>query len=129
MNLSSIEILATILILLAIIKIIVITINPQTWLSFIRNVYKMPALIAAIGALLSLLVLYFIINSGISIVEVLAVCLFIALLMLVGLANYADQLIAWMQKQDFVDILKQLWLYSAIWIFLLIWGAYTLLSK
>lgn len=129
MDFSAIEILAAILIVMAMIKLVMILINPQAWLSFIRKIYTMPVLITGIGFLLSLLVLYFIINSGISIIEVLAVCLFIALLMVVGLASYADQLISWLQKQNIIDVLKRLWLYSAIWLFLLIWGAYSLLPE
>jgi hypothetical protein len=129
MNFNSIEILAAILIIIAITKIIVMIVQPKIWLNLVENIYTVPAVITIIGFLLSALVLYFILKSGISIVEILAICLFIALLMMTGLANYTDDFFAWVKKQEIANILKQLWLYSAIWLFLLIWGAYTLLSE
>ncbi len=129
MDLNSIEILAAILIIIAIVKVVVMILNPQAWLNLIERVYTIPSVISVIGFLLSVLVLYFIINSGITIVEILAVCLFIALLMITGLANYADEVIVWIRGQNIVNVVKQIWLYSAMWLFLIVWGAYTLLSE
>jgi hypothetical protein len=129
MNLNSIEILAAILIIIAIVKVVIMILNPHAWLNLIERMYSIPSVISVIGFLLSVLVLYFIINSGITIVEILAVCLFIALLMITGLANYADEVIVWIREQDIVNVVKQIWLYSAMWLFLIVWGAYTLLSE
>lgn len=129
MNLSSIEVLATILIVIAVAKIIMMILSPQNWLNLVGKIYTIPALVTIVGFSLSVLVLYFIINSGISIIEILAVCLFIVLLMMTGLANYADELILWIKNQEFVQMIKKLWLYSAVWLFLIIWGIYVLLSK
>ncbi|MFK7794762.1 MAG: hypothetical protein AB8B89_05385 [Gammaproteobacteria bacterium] len=129
MNFDSIELLAAVLIVIAAVKVIVMIINPQLWLKLVGKIYTVPAIVTIVGFVLSLLVLYFIVNSGISIVEILAVCLFIALLMMMGLANYADELISWFKAQEFFEVIKKLWLYSAIWIFLIVWGAYALLSK
>ena len=128
MNLSTIEILATILIVIVLIKIGVVIINPKIWLNLIAKIYTIPALISVVGFVLSILVLYFIINSGTSILEVLAVCLFVALLMMTALANYSNEFIAWISDQDILEIARKLWLYSAVWLFLLIWGMYTLLT-
>ena len=129
MSFSVIEILASILIILAVIKVIILVIDPQIWLNFISKLYTSPTVMTVIGFMLSLLVLYFIINAGISIVEILAVCLFIALLMLTGLANYADNLVAWIRDQEVINVIKNLWLYSAMWLFLIIWGIFILLTE
>ena len=129
MNLNSIEILAAIIIIIAIVKISLLILNPKIWMSLIEKIYTKPAVITVLGFLLTLLVLYFIINSGVSIIVVLAVCLFVSLLMITGLATFADEIIAWIKSQDITGVIKRLWLYSAMWIFLIIWGAYALLYK
>ncbi len=128
-NLNEIEILALILIIIAVIKLIVFIINPYMWVDFVEKLYSAPQLIAyaAFGA--SLVVLYFLINSGLSIIEILAVSLFIVLLMLTGLANYADDAIIWIREQDITAMLKKLWMYSLAWILLIAWGIVELFSK
>ena len=67
--------------------------------------------------------MYFLLASGLNIIQILAVTLFVALLMLSGLAPYITQLIPWVEKQDLRKIMKDTWLYSLVWIGLIIWGA------
>jgi len=129
MNINAIEILALILILIALIKIVIVIINPIAWLSYIEKLYSVPAAVSSIGFILSVLVLYFIIHSGVSILEVLAVCLFVALLMMMGLANYAGEFSALIKNQNISQILKKMWLYFTFWILLIIWGIYELITK
>jgi len=106
MNPNSIEVLAIILIIIAIVKIIMMILNPRIWLTLVGKIYAIPTVISIIGFMLSALVLYFIIHSGVSIVEVLAIGLFVALLILTGLANYADELILWLRKKALLMLLK-----------------------
>ena len=122
MQFTAIEILALILIIIVAIKVIIILINPNLWYRFVEKLYVIPQLISIVGLILSVLVLYFIINAGISIVEILAVCLFVALLMLTGLANYADDIIGWAKEQDVVLMVKKLWIYTLVWVLLIAWG-------
>ena len=122
MQFTAIEILALILIVIVAIKVIIILINPNLWYRFVEKLYVVPQLISIVGLILSVLVLYFIINAGISIVEILAVCLFVALLMLTGLANYADDIIGWAKEQDVVFMVKRLWIYTLVWVLLIAWG-------
>ena len=122
MNLNSIEILATILIAVGVIKIIIFLINPKIWFNFIEKIYSAPLLVSIMGLIASLVVLYFLISSGITITEILAVSLFVVLLILTGIANYADEIIAWINGQDFIFMMKRLWLYSMVWLLLITWG-------
>ena len=119
---SAIETLALILITLAIIKIVIFLYNPKLWFNFIEKIYSAPSLVSALGFVASLVVLYLLINAGITITEILAVSLFIVLLMVTGLANYADEIMGWVRGQDFVLMMKRLWLYSIAWILLIAWG-------
>ncbi len=122
MEFGTLEILALILIVLVAIKVAVVSINQNAWFGFVEKIYVLPQLMSVIGLILAALVLYFIINSGISIIEILAVCLFIALLILTGMANYAEEIIAWARQQDLVVLMKRLWLYTVAWILLIAWG-------
>ena len=74
-------------------------------------------------------VLYLLIRSGLDIVQILAVCLFLFLLILVGVAPYVPRLYAWVETQDVVRLIKGRWLYVSVWITLILWGAYTLLAS
>ncbi|MFK8027788.1 MAG: hypothetical protein AB8C40_06970 [Gammaproteobacteria bacterium] len=126
---NAIDILASILIVIALVKIIILVINPNAWGGLLSKIYTIPGVISVVGFLLSVLTLYFILNAGISIIEILAVCLFIALLMLTGLANYSEEFIVWLDRQNIIKMVKRLWLYSSIWLVLIIWGIYALLTK
>ena len=122
MTFGTLEILALILIAISAIKLITFFINPQLWYSFIGGLYSSPPLASIIAFLLAMTVLYFLLVSGVTIVEILAVCLFVALLIAVGFAKYADKLITWVMEQNIVFILKEVWLYTLVWLLLLAWG-------
>ena len=128
-NYSNIEILALILISIAVIKLIVFLINPTLWIDFVEKMYSVPQLIGYIALGASLVVLYFLINAGLTIIEILAVSLFIVLLMLTGLASYADDAIAWIREQDIMAMVRKLWLYTLAWMILIIWGISELFFK
>ncbi len=122
MKFGTLEILATILIAFSLIKIIIILISPQAWLKFARTIYIRPAITSAVAFMLAAVVLYFLITAGVSIVHILAVTLFIALIIVIGMARYADQLIDWMVGQDLKIILREQWFYMLVWLALLAWG-------
>ena len=122
MTLETLEILALILITITAVKLVIFIINPQVWYSFIRGLYSKPLLASLIAFILAMTVLYFLLVSGVTIVEILAVSLFVALLIATGLAKYADKLILWTKEQGIVFILKEVWLYTLVWLLLLAWG-------
>ncbi len=120
---SNIEILALILVVLAIVKILMMLYNPESWFNLVQKIYVVPQIITLLALVSSLAVLYFLINSGLTIVEILAVALFIALLMMMALASYAEELIIWLKQQDMQKLMRRTWLYLVIWVLLLAWGA------
>ena len=88
----------------------------------------MPALTSTIALLLAALVLFFLLKSGLTIVQVLAVTVFVALLLVVGIAPHAGQLFEWIEGQSLPAMLRQQWLYIMIWVLLLAWGAIELIA-
>lgn len=122
MTFGTLEVLALILIAAAVIKLVIILIKPQLWYNFIGGIYSKPPIASTIAFVLAMIVLYLLLVSGVTIVEILAVCLFVALLIAVGLSKYMDKLIPWVNEKNIVFILKEVWLYTLVWMILLAWG-------
>lgn len=118
--------LTVILILLVIVKLAVILTKPQAWLQLTRDIYRHPDR-ARYGALaLAAVVLWLLLLSGLDIVQIMAVSLFVSLLLMVGFAPYAPRLLNWAESQDFRQILRQQALYTAVWLALLAWATISL---
>ncbi|MBU2616243.1 MAG: hypothetical protein KKC19_04015 [Nanoarchaeota archaeon] len=128
MTFTSIEWLALVLIVLATIKILVILVNPKSWISFAKGIYKKPAVTSLVAFVLGAIVLYYLIQSGLTIVQILAVVVFVALLFALGLAPEASYLVKkyeGMIKKG--KLWKEYWFYTLIWIVLLAWGLYEII--
>ena len=120
---TPIGIIALILIIISAIKIVVILVNPKSWADFVKKLWSNPMITSVISFILAAIVLYYLIQSGLTIVQILAVTLFVALLMAVGIGMYASEMISMATKMLKKGVLKKAWLYTLIWIVLLIWGA------
>lgn len=123
---TPIGIIALILIIVSAIKIIVILVNPKSWADLVKKIWVNPMVTSIVSLILAAIVLYYLIQSGLTIVQILAVTAFVALLMAVGIGIYANEVISMATKMLKKGILKRAWLYTLIWIILLIWGAYEL---
>lgn len=126
---NTIEIFALILIGLAAVKILMLLYKPEVWFNLVGKIYIVPQLVTLLALLLSAIVLYFLINAGLTIAEILAVCLFIALLIMVAMASYAEELLVWIKQQDISAIIRRTWIYMVAWILLLAWGVKEILFK
>ena len=122
-----IDILAVLLILLAVVKLILLSINAPTWLAAAKTLYARPTVTTTVSYLLAGVVLYVLLQSGLTIVQVLAVCLFVVLLLIPGLAPYMDELLRGLEGKTFRQLLRDQWLYTLVWMILLGWGLCALL--
>jgi len=91
---TPIGIIALILIIISAIKIIVILVNPKSWADIVKKMWANPMVTSIISLILAVIVLYYLIQSGLTIVQILAVTLFVALLMAVGIGMYATEMIS-----------------------------------
>lgn len=128
MAFGALETLASIIIILSVIKLIVLFISPKSLYGFARKIYSHPNVMSISAVVLAAIVLYYLINASITIVDIFAVMLFIVLIMVVGIAKYANEMMDWVLKKDPKNILKEMWLYILIWILLLIWGIVELVT-
>lgn len=124
-----IDLLAVLLILIAVIKLILVFTSAPTWLSLAKALYARPAVTSTVSYLLAAVVLSVLLQSGLTIVQILAVALFVALLLIPGIAPYMGELLRVLEGKTSRQILRDHWLYTLVWMMLLGWGLCVLLFR
>jgi len=126
---TPIEWMALILIVVSAIKLVVVLVNPKAWYdSVAKKVWASPNLMMVVSLVLAAVVLYYLLLGGITIVEILAVMLFLSLFIAAGAAIYKKEILGLAQKllKD-KSMIKKSWLYIILWAVLIVWGAKVLL--
>jgi hypothetical protein len=116
---GAIETLAIILIVISVIKLLTILISPKTWTNFVKKIYVNKTAAIVVYSVLAAVVLYYLLGAGITIVQILAVTVFVSLLLGIGFVKYMDHLLKLFPKNY---SLKDQWFYVLIWVILLLWG-------
>ena len=116
---STIEWFALFLAVFVLIKLIVISINPKSWMRFSKNLFVKPWLTTSISLILALVVLYYLLVE-MTIVQIFAVMLFLTLIMIAGTAHFAKDLHKTFDKK-IQEKIKDSWLSIIIWFILSIW--------
>jgi len=129
MVIGPIEVIALIIILFSIIKLIVFWISPRAWLNFAGKFYAKPNITSIVALILAVIVLYYLVASGVTIVQILATWLFVALVMVIGVAQYAHDIVVWAKSRDHAVWFREQWLLMIIWIGLLVWGISAIFYK
>ncbi|OGJ12649.1 hypothetical protein A3K82_02155 [Candidatus Pacearchaeota archaeon RBG_19FT_COMBO_34_9] len=120
---TPIEIIVLILISFSVIKILTI---PNIWMKYvIRPLYSKPKILFLVELILAGIVLFFLLQS-LTIVQILAVVAFGALLTGMTFAWYGKETISWAEKLLKKGIWKKAWLPILIWLALIVWGALVL---
>ena len=122
MTYSALEIIAIVIIVISIIKMAVFLSSPKAWIGFARNFYAKPGLTVPIALVLAAVVLYFLVESGMTIVEILAAWAFMALVLVASLARYTADIFAWAEERDLGTWLREQWLLMVVWTGLVVWG-------
>jgi len=124
---TPIEIIALIVVIVSTIKIIVLLINPNTWMQkVVKPVYSKPMLLTAISTILAAIVLNYLL-AELTIVHIFAVMAFLALIMAVSFASYSKEMLVFSAKMmKDKTVVKKSWLSILIWIILIIWVLYVL---
>ena len=122
MVLTTIEIIALVLVGFSVIKILFLLVNPKAWLGFAKGILGNSVLLTIVGLILSGGVLYLLIDNGMTIVQIFAVMAFMAAFMMMGLAVYSKSLVK-MVEGIYKDkgFLKKGWFYMLLWIALIVW--------
>ena len=127
MTFTPVETIALVIIIIAVIKMIVLLVNPKAWMNFAKGIYAKPNVTSFGAFVFGAIVLYYLLQSGLTIVQILAVTAFVALLIMIGLAKEVGPLIKkyeGMIKKG--NLWKEYWFYTLIWVILLAWGIWEL---
>jgi len=123
MAFNSVETIALILIILTVVKMFMLLVNPKSWINLAKKIYSNPKVVSLVSLILAGIVLYYLVQSGITIIQILAVTVFVALLLMIGLANEIDY---FMKKAEVMikkgTMWKEYWLYTLVWVLLILWG-------
>ncbi len=122
MAFTAIETIALILIIVTAIKLVVLLINPRSWMNFAKGIYSNPKVVQIVAFILAVIVLYYLIQGGIGIVQIIATTVFIMLLMVIGMAPEVNNMMKNYEKKIKKGIWKQYWFYTLLWVILLVWA-------
>ena len=126
---GAIEIIVWIFVVAGLLKLVVLAINPKSYMKFAKSIWKTQGL-SIIYLILAIVVFYYLIDSGLNIIQILAVTAFVSLLMGTQLAMYSKEIMALAQKMmgNKKEFWAKNWLYILIWTILLLMGLAALLS-
>jgi hypothetical protein len=121
---GTVEWFAFVFILIVALKLLVVIFNPKAWNSgVIKKVWANSALTTIIALILSGVVLFYLLESGITMVQIFAVMVFLMLFMAIGIMAYKKEFLSLTEKllKD-RSIVKRSSLYILLWVILLLWG-------
>lgn len=121
---TPIEIIALVVIVLSALKIVLLR---NVWIKVVRKLYSAPKVLFVVELALAVVVLYYLIQVF-SIVEILAVIGFGALLTGMSFAAFGKETKVWAGKVLNKDIWKKAWLPTLVWLALIVWGALELFN-
>lgn len=121
MSLTIIEILALIVIVIALLKIIILLFAPKFFMNLAKSIYRCPKSLKAVVFLLAVVVFYLLIKAGVTVTEIFAIFLLLALLIGPLMADYGKGIIEQINPKN---VLKKQWFATLIWVILAAWGIY-----
>ncbi|MBW2999020.1 hypothetical protein KY321_05770 [Candidatus Woesearchaeota archaeon] len=123
---TPIEIMALVVVVLGLFKLIVMGINPGSWIHGVESLLKRPKTATIISLVLGAVVLNYLLME-ITIVQVFASIMFVIILGLIGLATFSKEFLDFARKiSKEEDLMKRAWLITIIWLALMLWVLYTL---
>lgn len=124
---TPIEILATIFAVIIILKLVVVSINPNLWMKTAGAMLKSEALTTLIYLVLTVVIGYYVF-ADLTVVQVAAVILLTSTLIGIGLGPYSKLILKW--GKEMVDVgVSKAWLSMLIWGLLAIWVLYAVFVK
>jgi len=120
--LTTIEILALIFVVLAVVKTTIVITSPRTWLNLVKKVWNRPIYAGIVSLIIAAVVLNFLLQT-MSIVQIFAVMLFTIFMIALGFAAYAKE---WVKSAEKMlrdrKFLAKSWFYIFIWIGFIVWA-------
>src|SRR3989344_4759567 len=120
---TAVETIAFIFIIVGLVKLLVLTVNPAAWMNIAKKIWRKTPYLSIIFLALAVLVFYYLLQE-LSVLQILAVSAFVALLFGMQFSRYSKEAIGFaeriMKKKE--NFWKNNWLYGLIWLALLVFG-------
>lgn len=120
---TPIEIIALVVIVLSAIKIALI---PKIWMKVVKFLYSKSMAVFAVELFLAVVVLFYLLQAGLTILHILAAIALGALLTGMSFAWFGKETLAWAKMVLKKGIWRKAWLPIVIWLVLITWGALVL---
>jgi len=128
MAFTSVEIIALVVMILAVVKMLILSIKPMAWINLPKKFSGKIASLKIIGVVLALVLFYYLTQAGITVIQILAISAFVFSLLIVGLAPNLDVLVKKYSAQAKKgNMFKDHWIYVLLWVILLLLGVNELL--
>ena len=125
---NSIEVIAGILVVVTLIKLVVILVNKDSWLKVTETFYGKGSKRKSWSVLILALIVFYYLIQVFSIVQIMAVTLFVALLIAFGFMQFADDFMPMVRNIYKKDFFKGgMLVYTLIWLALILWAGYELI--
>jgi len=117
-----IGIMALVFIIAVVIKILVVLINPKSWVGLMKKTWSSPLVTTILSIILAAITLYYLLQT-LTIIQIFAVMLFTGFVAAIGVSVYSKEITKIAEKilKD-KKLLKKVWLPLIIWIILALWG-------
>ncbi len=125
-----VEIIALIMVLVGLIKMLVLFIKPKKWLDeVVKPVYLHGKFTKLAAFVVALIVLNYLLKE-VTIVQIFAVFVFVASIVMIGFASYGQELTAMAEKiMKDKNMFRKSWLSVLIWLVLSAWVLFELFFK
>ena len=124
MPLSALETIATIFIVIALIKIIVITFNKKVWYNGVaKPIYKNSQVSTLVFVALALIMFYYVLKE-LTLIQLIAVMALTSSLMALGFLQYSGDITQFLSKTYNKKIGSWQWFYIIFWVILLVLTLY-----
>ncbi|MDP2628365.1 MAG: hypothetical protein Q8P15_00515 [Nanoarchaeota archaeon] len=117
---TPVEILALIFAALVILKVLILTINRNTWKNFALSLYNNPVLTAVVELILAIVVFYYL-SQELTIVQITAALLLGSLLTGMSFAVYGKEFKPIINTVMRQNIWQKAWLLIVVWLAFMVW--------
>ena len=123
---TPVKIIALVFIIFALVKLLVICVNPSSWKSFIKKFYSKPIFTIVLALAVAVVILRYLL-AELTIVQIFASMTFMMALMMVQFAALGNEIVELSDRfLNDRNIIKKMWLSLSIWIILMVWVLYEL---
>ncbi len=129
MALTPVDIIVTIFVLLALIKLIIVLINKELWYrNVVKPIYSNIKITGFIFVILAILLFYFLLQE-LSITQIFAVIAFSSFFIVLSFLQHQNEFMQLVEKAYKKEFNIWSYLYIIVWLILLIWVLYEVFLK